>query len=504
MAQGPDIKRLVSLVDRGPEDDLFFPASSNQTIFRRDWPSYHNIVPEVAEVAYQGAAAWGQRITIPLTRKNSGDLLQWLCVRLQPRSWLGADLESKVLSGAWDYLDASGAWMWAASLGSIAIQTVRFQVGDAVVEEWSGEWMDLWSRMMMDGGRAPVWDSDIYGQIPSAVIHQVDRPTWTTVLPTEDGYVYCWLPLTFLRRSQTAFPLVAIGEQQELRVEITFRPFADVVRRRARPRSSASEVPLGESLIMIDKSGLTPIPHVFALPTQAPGFGDVTVFAGVAQLEDPLRSAYMRIPIEMLYEPVQHQVYDVTDSTTVGLNGVSMQIPLLGFNGPIKELCWFLRRKAVWGYNEWTNYGSLLEDALVATLPVNLFPPSNSTPIVAQAPLLKWARLVVDNAIWREDSEQWWRYDYALRHRGGVRLSSGMVYGLVFGDAAGLTASTMQPMGTVNASRVSLRLDLTVQPPSEAPSSCGLAGTSWEVHVFAIGYNWMRFVNGMAGPLFQD
>jgi hypothetical protein len=502
MAHAPDIKRLVSLVDRGPEDDLFFPASSNQTIFRRDWPNYHNIVPEVAEITYQGVAAWGQRITIPLTRKNSGDMLQWLCVRLQPRSWLGADLESKVLSGSWDYYDASGAWMWASSLGSIAIQHVRFQVGDAVVEEWDGEWMDVWSRMMLDGGRAPVWDSDIYGQVPPAVIHQAGRPPWTTVLPTEDGYVYCWLPLTFLRRPQTAFPLVAIGEQQELRVEITFRPFADVVRRRAVPRISADEVPLGESVVMLDKTGVTPIPRTFVLPTRAPGFGDVTVFAGVAQLEDPLRSAYMRIPIEMLYEPVQHQVYDVTDSLTVGSDGVSMQIPLLGFNGPIKELCWFLRRKAVWDYNEWTNYGSLLEDALVATLPTG----ANSTPIVTQVPLLKSARLMVDNAVWREDAEQWWRYDYALRHRGGVRLSSGMVYGLVFGDAAGLTASTMQPMGTVNASRASLRLDLVVQPPSAdgLPESCGLAATSWEVHVFAIGYNWMRFVNGMAGPLFKD
>lgn len=502
MAQGPDIKRLVSLVDRGPEDDLFFPASSNETIFRRSWPSYHNIVPEVAEVTYQGAAAWGQRITIPLTRKNSGDLLQWLCVRLQPRSWLGADLESKVLSGSWDYLDASGAWMWAASLGSIAIQHVRFQVGDAVVEEWGGEWMDVWSRMMLDGGRAPVWDSDIYGQVPPAVIHQVGRPTWTTVLPTEDGYVYCWLPLTFLRRSATAFPLIAIGEQQELRVEITFRPFADVVRRRAVPRASASEVPLGQTLVMLDKTGVTPIPRSFVLPSLAPSFGDVTVFAGVAQLEDPLRSAYMRIPIEMLYEPVQHQTYDVTDSITVGADDVTMQIPLLGFNGPIKELCWFLRRKAVWDYNEWTNYGSLLEDALVATLPTG----ANSTPIVTQVPLLKSARLLVDNAVWREDAEQWWRYDYALRHRGGVRLSNGMVYGLVFGDAAGFTAATMQPMGTVNASRASLRLDLTVQPPSAdgLPDSCDLAATSWEVHVFAIGYNWMRFVNGLAGPLFKD
>ena len=56
-----------------------------------------------------------------------------------------------------------------------------------------------------------------------------------------------------------------------------------------------------------------------------------------------------------------------------------------------------------------------------------------------------------------------------------------------------------QPSGTLNASRVqSLRLTLTVQVPTS------LYDTSWEVKVYCIGLNWLRFENGIANKLFTD
>ena len=81
-----------------------------------------------------------------------------------------------------------------------------------------------------------------------------------------------------------------------------------------------------------------------------------------------------------------------------------------------------------------------------------------------------------------------------------------MVYGFVFGDAREWCGMDLQPAGTVNASRADLRLDLEIAVPTEAPTGCGddANGRAWEVHVFGIGLNWMRFVGGLAGPLFKD
>jgi hypothetical protein len=523
MSVGPQIKRLVDLVDRGPEDDIFFPSSSNDTLFRRMWSTYHNVVPDVVDVGYQGSAAWGGRITINLKHKELGDLVNWLCVRIKPASWLGADLEAKLLSGDWTYSRVSTmidtapgyeeeqerekrAWMWAASLGTAAVQKVEFEINDTTIETWGGDWMDIWSRAWMDGGRAAVWDSDIYGQMPSWAMHDITRDPWTTVQPTSDGYIYCWLPLAFFRRPQTAFPLAALSEQQEVRVHITFRPFADVVRRRAVPRTNPCEVPLGETLLLYDNTGPTPIPRSFVLPTQVPGFEEVSVMAGVVHTEDPLRSAYMRIPFEMMYERVTHMTFDVPESLTRSSDGpcrtVSMQLPLRELNGPIKELLFFVRRRGVWGFNEWTNYGALLEPGLVATQEEPTTTTGEFTRVTRQVPMLTSARLMVGNAPWQDEAEQWWRFDPGLAHRGGVRMAAGMVYGITFGDGADWDNEDLQPAGTVNASKADMRLDLQVTVPVPAAWEDGSA--MWTVHVFGIGVNWMRFVNGLAQPLFQD
>jgi hypothetical protein len=496
MSTAPNIKRLVDLVDRGPEDDLFYPSASNNTIFRREWTPTHNVVPEIMEIGFQGNAAWGGRITVTLTRKDSGDLLQWLCLRLQPRSWLGGDLEAKIKSGLWDYADPAGTWMWAASLGTAAIQLVEFEIGDAIVESWPGEWMDIWSRAWMDGGRAAVWDSDIYAQLPIATIRDQTRPPFMTAQPTEDGFVYCWLPLAFLKRPQTAFPLIAMGEQ-EVRVHITLRPFADVVRRRGVARTCQTEVPLGETITVLDKSGPTPVQWSYTLPTVIPAFEDATVLVGIAHTEDPLRSSYMRVPMELMYDPVKYMRFDITPSL-MEPSGVpfSLNFHLRDFNGPIREIYFFLRRKGVWQFNEWTNYGALSE--------ADFYPPfANILGLVpTQRPILQAATLQVGNAVWKEDTESWWRTEFALEHRGGVRLFGGMVYGYTFGDAANWQPEDLQPAGTVNASRAEMRLNLTMVAPPVIDGNVYVPG--WDVHVIGVGTNWMRFVQGMAVPIFKD
>ena len=166
------------------------------------------------------------------------------------------------------------------------------------------------------------------------------------------------------------------------------------------------------------------------------------------------------------------------------------------FNGPIRELCFFLRRKGVWQYNEWTNYGALVEQ--------DFYPGFVSIlgTVQAQQPILQSAALMVGNATWYNESENWWRLDYGLNHRGGVRLTSGFVYGYSFGDAADWTVEDQQPAGTVNASRSPLKLTLTMKPPVPSGNNTFIDG--WDLHVFGVGVNWMRFVKGMAVPLFKD
>jgi len=488
------VKRLVDLVDRGPQDDYFFPSTTKDTIFHRKWTPQQNAVPDIIELSYRGNAAWGNRIVIPIPRVGSGDLIQWICLRIQPSTWVPGDVEARLKDGTWDYQNKERAWMWAASLGTIAIQKIELMIGDTLIETWAGEWMDIWSRLWLDGGRSTVWDTDIYSQIAPHVIRDTGRPAWTTLQPTQDGYVYCYLPLAFLKRSATAFPIVALGGQ-DMRIHITLRPFHEVVRRRTVAKVSPVEVPLGESTVFIDNTGATPIPYIYNMLTQVPAFRDATVLAGVVHLDEPLRAKVMREPQEIMYEPITYLKYDIADKLANVAPGtpVDMQIFLRELNGPVRELCWMIRRKDVWQFNEWTNYGRLSEQELIETYGGN------------QAPLMSTARLYVGNAIWYEEPERWWRTEYAVAHRGGVRAANGMLYGFVFGGGAGWEAEDFQPAATVNTSRTTLRLDLTILAPNPTVSACaGLQAYGWEVHVFATGINWLRCVNGLMAPLFRD
>jgi len=495
------MKRLVDLVDRGVLDDQFSPAGTPNTIFSRKWPTYHNFVAETTEVSYQGNAAWGQRITVNLSRYNvQGDMLQWICVRFKPLTWLPGDVSEKLFAGTWSYANPAQAWMWASSLGSIAIKQVEFQIGDTTIETIPGEFLDIWSRQWMDGGRAGLWDLDVYGQLGTNQIRDTNNEPWTTLQATEDGYVYSWLPLSFFKRPSSPFPIIACGDQ-EIRLQITFRPFTEVIRMRATSRSSPTDSPLGRTIAFADITGPVPIPFDVQMPSAAPPFEDATVFAGIIHLEDPLRGRYLRDPFEMMYEPVKYMSFDIADQVATGNGTVLMQLRCTDFAGPIREICWVLRRKYVWGYNEWTNYGALLEDALVAS---NISAGTSTT--VYQQPLMTNAVVMVDNAVFSDEAEDRYRIAYGLDHRGGARVGNGMVYGYVFGNAPGWDAENLQPAGTVNASRATIRLDLTVQvPPAPAKYDPAVAGAQgWVVHVFGINVNWMRFVNGRVGPLFAQ
>jgi hypothetical protein len=91
--------------------------------------------------------------------------------------------------------------------------------------------------------------------------------------------------------------------------------------------------------------------------------------------------------------------------------------------------------------------------------------------------------------------EQYYRHHIAGVHRGGISAYNQFIYGYSFAKTPG----EHQPSGSLNASRLSsLRLILDVKPPG------GILDGNWEVKVFCIALNWLRFENGIANPMFED
>lgn len=212
----------------------------------------------------------------------------------------------------------------------------------------------------------------------------------------------------------------------------------------------------------------------------APPFKSVQLLVYGAIVDGALRKKMLRDPFEILHRQVQTFSFDEPMKYAVGKRAdsdiIRIQLPLEA-NHPIEEILWFVRRKGVSVNNEWTNYSSLIETEWGTRAPT---------------PLLQNAILQVNGTVICDAEEQFYREQAAYAHRGGYAAFSKFIYGYSFAASPG----EHQPSGSLNASRVnSLRLVLDVKPPG---------GDLWEVKVFCIGLNWLRFENGLANPMFED
>ena len=479
-----ELKKIVSLVDRSAFDDFVYPKDSETTKFQPVVKPYHNFTQETVVWPFIGSPEWGKRITFTVPWPYQGDFLNWIVLRLKPLSWLPPNVIQHLGPTLQDWDLINGAppndyknnfFIWANNLGTASIALVEMEVDGVIVEQFSGDWMNVWNRTHHSVSHAVPWDDVVFGSY-------TQPPSLNNMVPSEDGYVYCYLPFWFSRWINTAFPIVSVKGPDTVRFHITLKPFKDMVRKIVNPRS-CDEVPMNTSFVSQPTTPNTE-PITTIIQGFIPTFEAADIIAGISYIDDPLRKAYVESPHELMMSPVVETTFGeplkyVMNKAQTG-DSISIQLPLVA-NGPIRQILFFLRRNAISQYNEWNNYS--------ATLSSEVDPVWNP-----QRPLLKHAVLQVGTATWADESEQWWRQSANTPMPGGIRGSADFIYGYNFAEKP----TDFGPSGSVNASRIDMRLTLTVTPPG------GASDGEWSVKVFFIGTNWMRFQNSLANQLFMD
>jgi len=481
-AKGPigEIKKIVSLVDRTDFDEFVYPQGGTNTAFQSSEKPYHNFVQESVVWNFAGSPQWGQRITFSVPWPWQGDFLNWIALRLKPMSWMSQTAQNHIGPNALDWVptDPSQFWIWANSLGTAAIAKAQMEVDGVIIEEFSGDWINVWNKGAHTASTASAYDDALYGSYAGP-------PTIQNFQVSDDGYIYCYLPFWFSRFVNTAFPLLSCSGPDTIRFHITLRPFKEVVRKVSASLTSCDETPIGSSYVIRD--------YTFPFNKQTriyndnaiPGFEQADIVCGVSHIDGELREAYIKAPNEILMSPVVESDFSeplkyVVNTSSEGT--LRIQLPLTTGNGPIKQLVFFLRRKAaVEQYREYNNYS--------ATLTSEADPVWNPV-----RPLLVHAQLQVGTAVWADEEEKWWRVASNILLPGGIRASGNYIYGYNFAEKP----ADFNPSGSVNASRVDMRLLLTVAPPG------GTSDAEWSVHVFLVGTNWIRFQNGLANLVFMD
>lgn len=486
-----DITTLLDLTTRDIQDDYITPLTSETTWFTRDTERrVLPFTPLVQEIPFRGPAAFGQRFSFDLGSLAVGDLLFGAAVQIRLDHWLDAQTQLLLAAGRIRYASPGTAWEFTNSLGSALIAKAELEIDGDTVEVIDGDFINVFSTLFPDFNTQFGVAADHLGRMSQArLLAQTQPRLW----PTEAGILHCVLPFFFgrQRRAQEALPMIAIREGLT-RLHVTLRPFEECVRQLRGWRDSCEAVPLGQTFSFVPAVGGVEARTVVASAVPPP-FKSLNLVTYGAILDGPYRQKMLREPFEMMHRVVQTFSFDeplkyvVARHSGADGDGIRVQLPLEA-NGPLEEIVWFVRRKGVADNNAWINYSSVLEREAAALTP------AQAAAYAAQNPLLLSAALQLNGITVCEAEEQYFRQLVAKAHRGGYAAYANYIYGYPFARNPG----EHQPSGTANASKLgSLRLSLTVRPPAGSADA-------WEVKVFCIGMNWMRYEHGLANAVFAD
>lgn len=477
------ITTLLDLTDRDVQESDFFPLDTETTWFTRDRDrKIIQFAPQIQTIPFRGPAAFGQRFTIELGSLLIGDLLFGAVLQIKLGHWLDLRTRNMLASNLIRYTNPSEAWEYANALGASCIQSAELEIDGKTLETIDGDFINMWSLISSDYNTQFGVAYDHIALLPIATLRQMSAQT-VRAFPTEDAYLHCPLPFFFGRvKYQEALPLVSIKEGN-VRLNITLRPFSEVVRQIKGYRDRCDSVPLNTQISFTDTNGIESL-----VPTSAvvPSLESVALLTHGAIIDGEYRQTLLRKPYEMLHRELQIFSFDEPTKYIVGKRAesdvITIQLPLEA-NHPIEEILWYVRRKGVRDNNEWTNYTDKLEREWL------------DSDTFLTRPLLVGAKLQVNGIVLIESDEQYFRQHIASKHKGGFVAYSNYVYGISFAETPGIH----QPTGSVNASRAnSFRLTLDIRPPG------GILDASWEVKVFCNAMNWMRYENGLANPVFED
>jgi len=474
-----DITTLLDITPRDFQDNNYTPLSADKTWWIPNQKRLEPFTMSMQQFPFRGPTGFGQRFSFDLKSVGCGDLLLSTVLQIDLGHWLSETDILRLESGKYEI--TSDPWFYANSLGSVILERAEFEVNDQTLEIVDGDFLNVSSLLFQDINSQFGLSTDGLGRVPLSDL--LKTPT-TKPFPTQSRTLFIPLPFFFQRiRLAESFPLLACKEGS-VRINIILRPFHECVRILSGRRASCDDTPLGKTVNITNYLNKAQIYQTSQSSTVIPQFKGIQLITYAAHTDGPMRQKILRSPFELMTrsvstfhfaEPLKYAINKSTSDT------ISVQLPL-EINHPIEEILWFVRRKATANNNEWTNYSAVVS--------AEYDPVYNPL-----APLLHRASIQFNGIEMINAEETWFRQHIALKHKGGISAFENYIYGYSFSKNPG----EHQPSGTVNASRLqSVRLNLEIQPPG------GVYEQDWEVKVFVISLQWLRFQDGLTNKMYTD
>jgi len=488
-----DITTVLDQTNRDSQDNTYFPIDSDKSWFHYKDTVTHPTAMSIQEFTQRGPADWGQKCSFEIGALSAGDLFHTIHAQIQLSSWYNETIVQQLQVGQITGVDPTTMWTYCNSLGTAIIEYAEFIVNDNTIERITGEFIATYMNLYYNRNTYVGIQYDAIGAVPypfldaSNVLQTPFNPN--RPFPTENGTIFCALPFFFSRSKQEVFPLVSCNEGN-VRIDIKLRSFTDVIRSYNGYRQACNDTPLQSAVSFM--KGSTVITTTTS--QNQPPFKDFRIVTGCSLITGSMRDKFLRKSFEQMIKQVQLFSFEeplkyIVNKTSKDL--VEIQLPL-ELNHPVTELLWVLRRKAVKINNEWANFTPSIS--------------FETTPLMHYPSWINQATIRVNGSEVISAPGDWFREHIARKHQGGSTAYHQHVYGYSFAEYP----ENHQPSGTANMSRAtSVTLSLTVRPPitTTLPDDCEFDQTvigGWEVFVYAIHYNWLRFENGLCNLLFSN
>ena len=507
---------LMQLVAYGAQD-VFLTGSPEITFWKVSYRRHTNFAMESIEQTFSGQADFGRRVTCTISR--NGDLAY--------RTYLQLTLPEINQSVAADDVYAR----WLDFPGEQLISQVEVEIGGQRIDRQYGDWMHIWNQLTLAADQSAGYkkmvgqttqltyliDKD-YSAVSGAcaatgAVSQVCAPR--NALPETTLYVP--LQFWFCRNPGLALPLIAL-QYHEVKINIDFRP-------------------IGECLWAVDN--LTSSGKSVSAAYQQ-SLVAASLYVDYIFLDTDERRKMAQNPHEYLIEQVQF-----TGDESVGSSSNRIK---LNFNHPCKELVWVVQPDANVDYcaslentdatGLWSLYGAQpfnytdAIDALPSSLeafttsagasdfvsgnlfvdgPVDVSGSTTIGPSVGDAASFVLAESALDMHCWGENPV----VTAKLQLNGQDRFSEreGSYFDVVQpfqhhtkSPDTGINVYSFalrpeehQPSGTCNFSRIdNAVLQLVLSSNTVAGSATA------KVRVYAVNYNVLRVMSGMAGVAYSN
>ena len=479
---------LMQLVAYGAQD-IYLTGNPQITFFKVVYRRHTNFSMEAIEQTFNGTADFGKKVTCTVSR--NGDLIS--------RMYLQVTLPSVTTDGG-----VANVFKWHSNIGSHLVKDVEVEIGGQKIDKHYGEWLHIWNELTCESGKSQAY-SRMVGNVQKLVnphYNGASVPSYT-----------CYVPLQFwfCRNPGLALPLIAL-QYHEVKVNLTFRDLADCY---------------------------------YGVGTEANkslSLDAASLYVDYIYLDTDERRRFAQVSHEYLIEQLQF-----TGAESVTQNATNVKVKL-NFNHPVKELVWVIRPenhtnsvqnnnsgtdvtgkvfgKQFYNFTDSVDYshingsaGNSMGAALTSSASgyvLGDLSGIDQTATVAQeaghavnAELAADANMtaVFDSGVnptvsaklqlnghdrFSERNGDYFNYVQPYQHHTNTPATGINVYSFA------LKPEEHQPSGTCNMSRIdnaSLNLQLTTNTTKQ---------TSAQVMVYAVNYNVLRIMSGMAGLAYSN